>query len=196
MVIIYRLLHAKWYQQPWIIENEKADVLNFSGATSTDILTKNDDALDKKPESNIIHVDTNDLTNDVNLLSNVKKIGSKTSRTSPNTSLSLSNIIFRKDKRNIEKTRADTNSRLNNFCKGKNITLLSNDNFKKEHLGVKKLHLNIKGNSIFAKNLLQFIEGDWDFSPLEDSYTETEHVRNISTTIVLNAISTLQENSW
>ena len=75
----------------------KVDVLNFSGATSTDILTKNDDALDKKPESNIIHVDTNELTNDVNLLSNVKKIGSKTNTISPNTSLCLSNIIFRKD---------------------------------------------------------------------------------------------------
>ena len=73
-----------------------------------------------------------------------------------NTSLSFSNI-FRKDKRNIEKTRADTNSRLKNFCKQKNIKLLSNDNIK-EHLGIKKIHLNRKG--IFAKNLLQFIDGD------------------------------------
>ena len=98
--------------------------------------------------------------------------------------------------RDTEKTRADTNSRLNNFCKEKNIKLLSNDNFKEEHLGVKKLHLNMKGNSIFAKNLLQFIEADWDFSPLGDSYIEMENVRNTSTTIVSNAVSTLQDNSW
>ena len=31
---------------------------------------------------------------------------------------------------------------------------------KKRHLGIKELHLNRKGNSIFAKNLIQFIEGD------------------------------------
>ena len=54
----------------------------------------------------------------------------------------------------------------------------------------------MKGNSIFAKNLLQFIEADWDFSPLGDSYIEMENVRNTSTTIVSNAISTLQDNSW
>ena len=54
--------------------------MNLPGATSTDILTKTGDVLDKKPESIIIHVGTNDLTNDVNLLSNVKKIVSKTNR--------------------------------------------------------------------------------------------------------------------
>ena len=53
-----------------------------------------------------------------------------------------------------------TNSRLKNFCKQNNIRLLSNDNIKEEHLGIKKLHLNKKGNSAFAKNLLSFIEGN------------------------------------
>ena len=47
-------------------KTKKVDVLNFPGATSTDILTKIDDVLEKKPESIIIHVSTNDLTNDVN----------------------------------------------------------------------------------------------------------------------------------
>ena len=162
-----------------LLETKKFDVLNFRGATSTDILTKIDDVLDKKPESIIIHVETNDLTNDVNLLSNIKNIVSKTNRTSPITSLNLSNIIFRKDKKNIEKTSTDTNSRLRNFWKQKNIKLLSNDNIKKEHLRTKKLHLNRKGKNIFTKNLLQFIKGDWDFSPLRDSYFYIE-MKNVS----------------
>ena len=50
---------------------------------------------------------------------------------------------------------------------------------------IKKLHLNIKDNSIFAKNLLQFIEGDWDLTSLGDSYIEME---NTLTTIVSNAV--------
>ena len=74
--------------------------------------------------------------------------------------VTFSNIIVRKDKRNLEKARADTNSRLKNFCRQKNINLIPNDNIKEEHLGVKKLHLNRKGNSVFAKNLLNFIEGN------------------------------------
>ena len=141
-------------------KSKEVDVLNFPGATSSDVFTKIDDVLNKKPASLIVHVGTNDLTNDINLLSNVKKIVNKTNKTSPNTVLTFSSIIFRKDKKNLEKTRADTNSRLKHFCRQKNINLISNDNIKEEHLGIKKLHLNRKGNSIFAKNLLNFIEGN------------------------------------
>ena len=141
-----------------LCKSKKVDVLNFSGATSEDILTKID-VLDEKPASLIVHVGTNDLTNEINLLSNAKKIVNKIKKKSPNTVVTFSNIIVRKDKRNLEKARADTNSRLKNFCPQKNINLIPNDNVK-EHLGVKKLHLNRKGNSVFAKNLLNFIEGN------------------------------------
>ena len=64
-------------------KTKKVDVLKFPGATSADIVTKIDDVL----ESIIIHVVTNDLTNDINLLSNVKKIVNKTNKISPNTIL-------------------------------------------------------------------------------------------------------------
>ena len=141
-------------------KSKEVDVLNFSGATSADIVSKIDDVLNKKPASLIVHVGTNDLTNDVNLLTNAKKIVNKVNQTSPNTVLTFSNIIVRKDKKNLEKTRADTNSRLKNFCRQKEINLISNDNIKEDHLGIKKLHLNRKGNSVFAKNLLNYIEGN------------------------------------
>ena len=52
--------------------------------------------------------------------------------------------------------------------------MIFNDNIKEEHLGIKKLHLNSKGYSIFAKNLLNVIVENWDISSLEDSYYETE----------------------
>ena len=149
------------------------DVLNFPDAISSDVLTKIDDVLNKKIASLIVHVGTNDLTNDINLLSNVKKIVNKTNKTSPNTVLTFSNIIFRKDKKNL-KSRVDANSRLKNFCRQKKINLISKDNMKEEHLGVKKLHLNRIGNSIFAKSLLNFIEGNRDIRPLLDSYYESE----------------------
>ena len=44
--------------------------------------------------------------------------------------MTFSSIIFRKDKKNLRKTRADTNSRLKNVCRQKNINLISNDNTK------------------------------------------------------------------
>ena len=56
--------------------------------------------------------------------------------------------------------RADTNFRLKNFCNQKNIHLILNDNTKEDYLGIKKLHLNRESNSIFAKDLLNVIEGN------------------------------------
>ena len=35
----------------------------------------------------------------------------------------------------------------------KNIGLIHNENLKENHVGIKKLHLNRKSNSLFAKNL-------------------------------------------
>ena len=126
----------------------------------------------------------------MNLLWNVKKIVNKTNKTSPETVLTFSNIIFRKDRNNLEKIRADTNSLWKNFCRQKDINLISNDNIKEEYLGIQKRHLNRKGNGIFAKNLLNFIEGNWDVSLLRDSYYETE---NASKTIISNAKGTLRD---
>ena len=70
------------------------DVLIFPGATRAYVLTKIDDVLNKRLTSLIVHVGTNDLTNDINLLSNIKKIVNKTNKTFPNTVLTFSNIIF------------------------------------------------------------------------------------------------------
>ena len=141
-------------------KSTKVDILNVPGATSGDIIDKIDDVLEGKRESLTVHVGTNDLSNNVNLLNNVKKFVNKVKNTSLDTVLSFSKIIITRDKRNIEKMRADTNSRLKNFWKQKNIHLILNENIKENHLGIKKQHLNRKGNSIFDKRLSNIIEGN------------------------------------
>ena len=77
---------------------------------------------------------------------------------SPETKLVFSNIIIRKDKNNLVKHRKDVNARKKNSCKQKDIGLIDNCNSEEHHLGTKKLHLNNKGNSVFAKSILRFIE--------------------------------------
>ena len=52
-------------------KSKKVEVLNFPGTNTTDIVNKMDDILEDKPQSLIVHLGTNDLTNDVNLLNNV-----------------------------------------------------------------------------------------------------------------------------
>ena len=55
-------------------KSKNVEVINFPGATSTDIVKNIDKILENQlPKSLIVHVGTNDLTNDANLLNNVKK---------------------------------------------------------------------------------------------------------------------------
>ena len=90
----------------------------------------------------------------INLLTNVKKIFNKISKELPSTSIAFSSTINRKDKANIQKTLTDTNARLKNFCKQKGISFIDNTGIKEFDLDKRNLHLNKKGNSAFAKNLL------------------------------------------
>ena len=45
--------------------------MNFSGGTSEKILEKLDDIIKEQPDDLIVHVGTNDLTNNIDLLTNV-----------------------------------------------------------------------------------------------------------------------------
>ena len=138
--------------------SKKVCVSNFPGATSEDILDEVEDTLKTHPDTLIVHAGTNDLTKNINTLRSVKKLREKAKRISPDTKIVFSNLIYRKDRRNTNKQRIDTNARIKNFGNQKNIPLIDNGNIKEEHLGVKKLHLNRRGNFLFAKNLLGFTE--------------------------------------
>ena len=53
--------------------NHKAKIVNFPGGTREKILEKLDIIIKEKPDDLIVHDGTNDITNNVNLLTNVKK---------------------------------------------------------------------------------------------------------------------------
>ena len=100
------------------------------------------------------------------MLTNVKKIVNKVSEELPLTSMVFSSIINRKDKANVQKTLTDTND--TNFCMQERISFIGNSVIKEFHLGKRKLDLNKKGNSAFAKYLLHHINWtDWSFFPYD-----------------------------
>ena len=76
-------------------------------------------------------------------------------RLSPNTKVAFSSIVTRKDKKDMSKTVQDTNSQLKNYCSQKNIDFIQNSNIIEEHLGIKKLYLNKKGNSLLANKYMR-----------------------------------------
>ena len=97
-------------------------------------------------------------------------------RFSPQTKLVFSSLIVLKDKKNIDKEVLDTNARLKNFCNQKNIDYIDYINFKEDHLGIKKLRLDKRGNSVFAQNLLRYLPSKYwenvNFNCFKESYDE------------------------
>ena len=85
----------------------------------------------------------------------------RVTNSSPNTKLAFLTVILRKDKTDISKEIDETNQRLKNYCKQKNIDFVDNSNIIEEHLGSKKLHLNKRNNSILAKNILKYLRNSY-----------------------------------
>ena len=52
----------------------------------------------------------------------------------------------------------ETNARLKNYCSQKGLGCIENNGIKEVNSGKKCLHLNKKGNSALAKNLLRYIK--------------------------------------
>ena len=138
-------------------KNHIVKVNNIPAGTNDTILDKIDEFLENKPDGLIVHAGTNDIAKGGNLLNNVKKILKQVKKLSPNTKVAFSSIVTRKDKKDISKTVQDTNSQLKNYCSHKNIDFIQNNNIMEEHLGIKKLHLNKKGNSLLGNNFLKHL---------------------------------------
>ena len=66
-------------------------------------------------------------------------------------------MITTKDKKDLDRKVQDINNRIKNYCMQTNLDYIKNNNIKEEHLGNKKLHLNKKGNTVFANNLLNYL---------------------------------------
>ena len=127
-------------------------IVNKSGATSERLLLEELDNLIKyQPESVIIHAGTSDLTNGIYMLNNAKKMVKELTTKLPKVKIGFSGLITRKYKKNLDKNVTETNKRLRNYCRQKDIDYIDNSNITEDSLGVMKLHLNRKGNSFFAK---------------------------------------------
>ena len=75
---------------------------------------------EKKPDDHVVHVGTNDINNNVNLLTYIKK----NLQWSPSTSIAFSSIINGKDKTNTQKTLTNANASLKNFCMQKGTSFI------------------------------------------------------------------------
>lgn len=88
----------------------------------------------------IIHVRTNDLTRNVELLNNVKNIVKQVSRKAPSTNLAFLSIIVRRYKQKLDTKLSETNVHLKNYYFQKTIGFIDNKNIE-SHVWEKKQSL-------------------------------------------------------
>ena len=149
-------------------KQQQVKIQIFPGGTSKTILDDVHILVADKQDFILVPVGTNDITKGINSLNSKKKIVKKVKQTSPNTKVSFSSLITRKDKKDLDKKVQDVNNRLKNYCTQTNLDYIENNNIKEEHLGNKKLHLNKKGNTVFANKLLKYLRAA--FLELEVEY--------------------------
>ena len=76
----------------------------------------------------------------------------------PNCKLTISNVIARKDKNEIDKKVETFNIKLSKFCKKNKIEITDNKNLDDSRLNYKQLHLNRKGDSYLANSFLDYLD--------------------------------------
>ena len=130
---------------------------NVPGGTSETVVENLDSLIRNKPYRWIVHPRINHITNENNLLNIAKKIVKKVRKVFLCMKIAFSSIVLWNDKKNIDKKISETNYRLTNYYKQKNINFIENTKIKEEKLISRKLCLNKRGNSASANICLKYI---------------------------------------
>ena len=112
-----------------------------------------------KPDHIILHVGTNDLQSNANLSEIAEKIASLPSEMKSNKcEASISAIIIRTDKPDLNKKGIEVNNALKEMCEENNIFLIDHSKkLKTSHLNSSRLYLNRKGDQILDNIFTQHI---------------------------------------
>ena len=89
-------------QENGLRKNHNVKMYAPSGATTEDIIGYVNPIIRKKPDCLILHCGTNDITNDVDTINNIERIISNVKKKCPDTKLTISKLIIRKDRNNID----------------------------------------------------------------------------------------------
>ena len=103
----------------------------------------------RKPHRILLHVGTNDLTNqNIDTVENLRQIRKTMKEELPNCELILSTCVKRGDRKGIDKKVEELNGKVKDFCRSTNLNFIEHDNITEKHLGKRKLHLNARGKAI------------------------------------------------
>ena len=118
--------------------------------------------LRKQPDVIVLHSGTNDISNNVNTLKQIKKLVNfikEVDSETKETKIAISGIINRTDNDYRDAIRK-INDSLRTYCQNHNHIFIDNENVDETCLNRSNLHLNKKGNSYFANNIIDSTDVD------------------------------------
>ena len=139
-------------------KNHTVKVRPHPGATTEDLVDHIKPVARRKPNMVILHIGSNDLTNGVNTQEKLLEVIDILRKESKDTKIVVSSVVTRKDKNGMPNKVSSLNSSLKTLCIRNQIEFIDNCNLDDSCLGVKRLHLNKKGNSYLANNCNKFLE--------------------------------------
>jgi hypothetical protein len=139
----------------WELSNpiKKVIVKSFSGATTEDMEDYLKTVLRKEPGNLILHVGTNDLRSigPAELAKSIQSLAINIEENSPNTSVSISAILPRKESQ-VSKNATLVNNSLKLICSQHHWNFIEHKNIKQTHLNRGGIHLSKAGSDILANN--------------------------------------------
>ena len=110
--------------------------------------------LKKKKKILVSHTGTNNLTNGVNTMKEIRKIVKcvRGLDKDKKVNIGFSSVISR-SARNLGQGIRDLNLKLKGYCEGNNFLFVDNVNIEESCLSNSKLHLNHKGTNILCQNI-------------------------------------------
>ena len=136
-------------------------VKSFSGSKTEDMADYLKPLMRKTPDEIIVHVGTNDVKDDTKsaevVAAGILNLGNQIKDKLPNTKVSFSSLIVRKDKTSVLNKINNINVILKRVCDQNNWTYVDHNNIDYSCLNRGGLHLNRKGSSLVSKNFSQYL---------------------------------------
>ena len=156
-------------------------VKSFSGASTEDIEDYLKPLLRKESENLILHIGTNDLKmmEPDQLTDSILSLALQVESDSPNTSLSISAILPRKEADQLNENVSLINSYLKLLCRQHRWSFIDHKNINHNHLNRSGLHLTKVGNDILAKNFKDHSDSEQD-SALPCDFTDFTDDRTLN----------------
>ena len=114
----------------------------------------------KEPQNIILHVGTNDLNKSASpdqIAQGIINLGIQINQDSPQTSITISEILPRTDKSNLLIKASQVNDIVKKYCDQNKWGYINHKAINATCLNSKGLHLNKKGTAIIAKSISSYI---------------------------------------